>query len=133
MMIRIATLIAGALLSGGAAAPSDGLEGEWRNTKDTVHLKVEPCGAALCGTVTWAAPKQREDAKKGTGKDLVGSRLLTGLKRGGDGDWRGKVFVPDINTNASATVKQLSQVQILITGCTMLGLVCKSQHWHRIS
>lgn len=132
--IRTFALLASAALIGAAAPvpPQADLQGDWRNTKDTVHLKVQPCGSALCGTVTWAGDQQRADAKKGTGKELVGSRLLSELKLGDDGKWRGKVFIPDVNTNASATVEQLSPDLILITGCTLLGIVCKSQHWHRI-
>ena len=119
----------------GAAAPAPvqtGLQGEWRNTKNTVHLRVQACGAALCGTVTWAADQQRADAKKGSGRDLVGSQLLRDLRRGNDGKWRGKVFVPDINSNASATVTLINDNQILVAGCTLFGLACKSQHWHRL-
>ena len=119
----------------GASAPSPvqgGLEGNWRNTKNTVHMSVKPCGAALCGTVTWAAEQQRAEAKKGSGRDLIGAQLLRDLRKGSDGKWRGKVFVPDINSNASATVTQLSGDQILVSGCTLFGIACRSQHWHRI-
>lgn len=133
-MIRLLALAACAALIG-ASSPlpaQDGLQGEWRNTKNTVHLRVAPCGAALCGTVTWAADQQRADAKKGSGKDLVGSQLLRDLRRGDDGKWRGKVFVPDINSSAAATVTQLNDDQILVSGCTLFGLACKSQHWHRL-
>lgn len=136
--IRLFALAACAVLIGASAPVSalapvqNGLQGEWRNTKNTVHLRVQPCGAALCGTVTWAAEQQRIDARKGSGKDLVGSQLLRDLRRGEDGKWRGKVFVPDMNRDASATVTQLTDDQILIAGCTLFGLACRSQHWHRI-
>lgn len=132
-MNRLPILLALALPVTAMAQPPGGLEGEWRNTKDTVHLKVQACGSALCGTVTWAADQQRADAKKGSGKDLVGSLLLSGLKQESDGNWRGKVFIPDVNTNASATIVQLSPKLIRITGCSFLGIVCRTQHWHRIS
>jgi uncharacterized protein (DUF2147 family) len=134
MSIRASALFAcAALLSAAAPAPADaGLDGEWRNTKNTVHLRMEPCGPALCGTVTWAAEQQRLDAKKGSGKELVGSLLLRDLKRGGDGSWRGKVFVPDLNSHASATVTVIDDHTILVSGCAFLGLGCRTQHWHRL-
>ena len=132
-MIRLLSLSAAALLLVGAAEPAaPGLQGEWRNTNNTVHLRVKPCGPALCGTVTWAAPKQRADAQKGSGKDLVGSVLLQDLKPRGKSVWRGSVYIPDINTTASATVTQLDRGLIRISGCTLMGLACKTQHWHRI-
>ena len=128
-------LVAACTVLIGASAPApaqEGLEGNWRNTKNTVHLSVKPCGAALCGTVTWAAEQQRADAKKGSGRDLIGAQLLRDLRKGSDGKWRGKVFVPDINSNASATVTLLSGNQILVSGCTLFGIACKTQHWHRL-
>ncbi|MDF7777266.1 DUF2147 domain-containing protein [Sphingomonas sp. AOB5] len=133
MKIRLISLFAcTALLSAAAPPQADGLQGEWRNTKNTVHLKVAPCGTAMCGTVTWAGDEQRADARKGSGRDLIGSVILRDLRRQNDGTWRGKVFVPDINTNASGTVTIVNGNMIRVSGCTVLGLVCKTQHWHRL-
>jgi len=134
MTIRLFSLFACAALLGGAApAPvQEGLQGEWRNTRNTVHLRVQPCGAALCGTVTWAADQQRADAKKGSGRELIGSALLRDLRKGNDGNWHGKVFVPDINSTATATVIQLNGNLIRVSGCTLFGLACRTQHWHRL-
>ena len=133
MTIRLLSLFAAIFLLGAAAPPpANGLLGEWRNTNNNVHLRLEPCGSAVCGRVTWAADPQRADARKGSGKELVGSRLLHDLKQSSDGTWRGQVFIPDINKNASGTVTQLSNVLIRVSGCTLLGLICKTQHWHRI-
>ncbi len=136
MSIRLLSLFAAAALLGAAApapAPTQpGLVGEWRNTNNNVHMRVSPCGAALCGTVTWAAARQRADARKGSGKELVGSVLLHDLKSSGASTWRGKVFIPDVNTNATATVVQVTNILIRVSGCSWLGLVCKTQHWHRI-
>jgi len=132
MSIRPLALLACATLLGAAAPAQPDLRGEWRNTKNTVHLKVQPCGSALCGTVTWAADQQRADARKGSGTDLVGSQLLRELKRGSDGKWHGEAYIPDINTTASATVVQLSEDLIQVSGCRLFGMICRTQHWHRI-
>lgn len=133
MLIRLLSLLAAPLLLSAAPPPAaQGIQGEWRNTNNTVHLRLKPCGPAICGTVTWAAATQRADARKGSGKELIGSVLLHNLKPSGEATWTGKVFIPDINTNASGTVIQLSDILIKVSGCTMLGLICKTQHWHRI-
>lgn len=119
----------------GAAAPApaaQGLAGDWRNTNNTVHLRLTPCGPAMCGTVTWANETARKDAKKGSGRDLLGSRLLHDLRLSSDGVWRGKIFVPDLNKNASGTVTVLSDDLIRVSGCLFLGLACRTQHWHRM-
>jgi uncharacterized protein (DUF2147 family) len=133
MSIRLLSLFAAPLLLSAAAPPrAPGIQGEWRNTNNTVHMRLAPCGSALCGTVTWAAAEQRADARKGSGKELIGSVLLHGLKPSSAVTWSGRVFIPDINTNASGTVEQVSNILIRVSGCTMLGLLCKTQHWHRI-
>jgi uncharacterized protein (DUF2147 family) len=120
------------LAASGPPRVGEGIQGEWRNTKNTVHMRVAPCGAALCGTVTWAADKQRADARKGSGKELVGSTLLRDLTSTDDATWRGKIYIPDINTTASATAVQLSPKLIRVSGCGLFGLACRTQHWHRI-
>jgi uncharacterized protein (DUF2147 family) len=107
-------------------------EGTWRNTNDTVHLRAAKCGAAMCGTVVWAIPKAREDAKNGSGRDLIGRELFENFRPAGDGQWKGKVFIPDLNTRASATVTPTSRNTMLVSGCLMFGLACKTQHWWRI-
>jgi uncharacterized protein (DUF2147 family) len=131
---KLTVFSACALLLAASVAPpaAEGVQGEWRNTKNTVHMRVAPCGAALCGTVTWAADAQRADARKGSGKELVGSVLLRELTSSGDATWRGKIYIPDLNTNASATVTQLSPKLLRISGCSLMGLACRTQHWHRI-
>lgn len=124
------------LLGGAAPVPAapvqDGLQGDWRNTKNTIHMRVRPCGQAMCGTVTWAGDQQRADARKGSGKDLLGATLLRDLRQGDDGKWRGKVYVPDIDSNVSATIIQLNSYTIRISGCTLVGIICRTQHWHRL-
>ena len=133
MLIRLFTVLASATLLVAAAPPqANGLPGEWRNTNNTVHLRVQSCGPAYCGTVTWASDAQRAEARKGSGKDLLGSPLLRDLKRGSNGEWRGKVFLPAVNTTATATITQVNSNLLRVSGCSLLGLVCKTQHWHRI-
>lgn len=130
--VRILGLIAGAALLGAAAAPAQGIEGSWRNTRNTVHVKVSRCGDAYCGTVIWANATARADAQKGSGKPLVGSQLLSGLRRDDGANWRGRVYVPDINRHASARVTQVSSDKLRISGCVLAGLICQTRHWHRI-
>lgn len=134
MSIRLSSLfVCFALLCAAAPVPAqESLVGVWRNTLNTVHLKVSPCGDALCATVSWASDEQRALARKGSGREMVGRQLLTGLRRGGDGKWRGKAFIPSINMNASATVIQVNGHTMRVTGCALLGVLCKTQHWHRL-
>ncbi|MEI9928688.1 MAG: DUF2147 domain-containing protein [Sphingomonas sp.] len=114
------------------AAPPDSWAGVWRNTRNTVHIRVSPCGEAVCGTVVWAADQAKADARRGSGHDLIGTQLLRGFHRSDDGSWRGQLYIPDIDSKASATVTFVTADLILVSGCAFLGIACKSQHWHRI-
>ena len=124
---------AGLTLSAAVAPPADaGLQGKWRNTRNTVHLRLAPCGDAVCGTVIWANEEAQTHARRGSGKDILGVQLLSGLRQRPDGTWRGRVFVPAVNGRGSATVTQLSDKLVRVSGCMLAGVVCKTQHWHRV-
>ena len=124
---------AAALSQSAAAAPATSWEGVWRNTRNTVHLRVARCEQAMCGTVIWAVPQARSDARRGSGRDLIGAQLFSGFRQTPDGTWKGKIYLPDLNSNASATVTLLDQGTILVSGCVFLGLACRTQHWWRMS
>lgn len=127
------TALLGALaalpVSASAAAP---LEGQWTNPKRSVVVKVAPCGNAFCGTVVKASEKAKRNARKGGTPNLIGTRILSGLKPAGDGRYRGKVFVPKRNVYASATVRQVGPNVMEVEGCALAGLLCDEQRWTRI-
>ena len=109
-----------------AAQPIEGL---WKNPSGSVIMSIEPCGAALCGTVKWASAQAKADAAKGTNQ-LVGANLLTNLKPNGAA-WTGRLFVPDEKIRASARIQLVDPQQLKVSGCAMLGAVCRSQLWIR--
>jgi uncharacterized protein (DUF2147 family) len=140
-MRRVLFLLAAFAALGAASDPpvepaavhvSTGLDGQWRNTRDTVHLRLSECGEGICGTVTWAVPQARADARRGSGQDLIGKSLFREFEHGDDGKWHGKIFIPDLNANASATIVQVDRDTLLVSGCVFLKLACKTQHWWRL-
>ena len=91
-------------LAGATQASAAELYGRWKNPKNSVHVDIRPCGESACGYVVWASEKAKEDARRGSGKELVGMQLLRDFKPTADG-WRGKVFVPDLNRTFSGAAK----------------------------
>jgi uncharacterized protein (DUF2147 family) len=130
-LLAIAALTAAAAPSL-AQAPSEGLPGVWRNMRDTVHIRASPCGDAICGTVIWAAEQPKADARKKTGRDLVGMQLFRDFAPTGDNSWKGKIYIPDMDSTASGKILLTDPQSITVSGCVMLGIVCKTQHWKRI-
>jgi uncharacterized protein (DUF2147 family) len=110
-----------------AAAP---VEGYWRSPRSTVVIHIAPCGPQLCGTVTWANENAKRNASKHVA-NLIGARLLTGLK-GGPTHYSGSVWIPDQDLHATAKVQVLNQRSLQVSGCVFFGLLCRSQVWPRV-
>jgi uncharacterized protein (DUF2147 family) len=116
-----------------AGSPPDApIASEWRNPSNSVHVRIDTCGGAVCGTVTWASDKAIADAKRGGTTQLVGTRLFRDLKPAGPGKWSGKVFVPDIRQTFSGTIQFQDGDKMVGKGCVLFGIICKAQTWSRV-
>jgi uncharacterized protein (DUF2147 family) len=112
-----------------AAAQPAPIAGLWKNPIGSAIIAIAPCGSALCGKVVWASARgQREVA--GTTRHVVGTVVLTDVKPKGDG-WAGRLFIPDDNIHVSARLQLLNERQLKLTGCAVIGLLCRSQVWTR--
>ena len=127
-------LIGIAFLSLASAANAVPIEGRWQNPKDSVIIHVAPCGAGtFCGKVTWASPKARADARKGGTANLVGKRLLTGLRPDGEGGWKGRAYLPKRNMQANAMIRTAGAETMVVKGCLVGGMICREQRWTRVN
>ncbi len=136
-MIRRTALAAFAaaagLFAGSASLADTAIDGVWRNPKNSVHVKIAACGAnAACGNVIWASEKARRDSLEGSGKELVGLQLFRDFVHQASGNWKGKVFVPDINATFNGTAVQVDGSTLRARGCLVGGLLCKTQVWRKI-
>jgi len=123
-------IIAG--LAGATEASAAELFGRWKNPKNSVHVDIRPCGESACGYVVWASDKAKEDALRGSGRELVGMQLLRDFKPTDKG-WRGKVFVPDLNRTFSGAARLLDHQHMEAKGCLLAGVICKEQVWTRLA
>ena len=110
-----------------SAAAQAALEGKWANPKHSVIVNVAPCGTALCGTISWASPNNKD---KGV---TPGKRVLSDLRPLGDGTYRGRALEPKRNISGSAIVRQDGPNVMIVNGCAFLGMICKEQRWTRVS
>jgi uncharacterized protein (DUF2147 family) len=129
-MFSLAALAVLAAASGAAAAEND-LLGTWRNPKNTVHVEIRPCGTSACGYVVWASQKAQEDAREGSGHDLIGMQLLRDFAPVKNG-WRGRVFVPDLNRTLSGAARVIDANHLEAKGCLIGSILCKAQVWARV-
>lgn len=128
----ILTAAAFAVATPAIAAPVATPAGTWRNARDSVRIRVAPCGAGLCGTVVAADQRARDDAAAGGTDRLIGTRLFRDFRRGPGGAWQGTVFVPDLGQEFDGTLSLQGANTLIGTGCVLPGL-CKSQTWTRVA
>ena len=115
-----------------AGASAQTLEGRWTNPKRSVIVDIDRCGEAYCGTVVQASEKAKANARKAGTRNLIGTRVLSGLKPVGNGRYKGRVFVPKRNVHAAATVRQVGANVMEVEGCALAGLICDEQRWTRV-
>lgn len=132
-MKQVFAIFALLFLTAVPASAQASVEGRWANPKRSVIIEVERCGDALCGTVVWASPKAKANARKGGTDNLVGTRLLSGAKPIGPGKYKGRGFVPKQNIHSSATIRQTGPNTMVVEGCALAGLLCKEQRWTRVT
>jgi uncharacterized protein (DUF2147 family) len=115
------------------AAAHAALEGRWINARGSVMVNVAPCGNAYCGTVVQANAHAKETARKGGTPNLVGTRILSGVRPTGDGTFKGQAFDPKRNIHAPATIRLEGPNAIVVRGCALAGMfLCKEQRWTRV-
>jgi uncharacterized protein (DUF2147 family) len=127
MRAVIAILALGALTA--AQAQPEPIEGYWKNPIGSAIIAIAPCGQAWCGTVAWASARGQREVSRTT-SHVVGTRVLTGLKRSG-GRWTGSLFIPDDNVRVSARLEMIDSRELKLTGCAF-ALFCRSQVWTRV-
>ena len=116
------------------ASAQAALEGQWKNPKGSVVVRVSPCGPMWCGTVVDASAKAEASARKGGTPNLVGTRILSNVRAAGEGRFKGQVFDPKRNIRAPATIRLLGPNALEVRGCAIAGiLLCKEQRWTRVS
>lgn len=120
------------LLAQAAPSPAPAKESVWRNPRDSVHVRVHPCGSGMCGTVIWANDQAKADSARGGTPNLVGTELFRDFHQTSPNLWTGRVFVPDMNHVFSGTGSLAGGGSLIARGCIAKDFGCKSQTWTRI-
>jgi uncharacterized protein (DUF2147 family) len=97
-----------------AAAPTTPV-GLWQTADDKGNVRIEQCGANLCGY----AEKTNE-------------KILINMKPS-DSKWVGRIHDPDSGSNYDSTIAMKGPNILKVQGCAFGGLFCGGQTWKRIS
>jgi uncharacterized protein (DUF2147 family) len=109
--------------------PRAKIEGQWKNPIGSAIIAIKPCGNALCGKVAWASSRGQREVAKNT-PQVVGTTVLTDLRPTGN-RWSGQLFIPDDNIHVSARLELVDEQRLKLTGCGLMGLICRTQIWTR--
>jgi uncharacterized protein (DUF2147 family) len=116
----------------GRAEPDATIFGDWLNPRSTVRISIKPCGGvSACGAVVWATPKAKADARRGSGRDLIGQQLFQDFTQQHDRTWIGKVYVPDLNLTFAGSAQAVDATHLRARGCVFRRVLCKVQVWSR--
>ena len=121
-MLRQSLLAFAALAASSHYVLAADIVGEWARDDGKGKVRFVPCGAAVCGRVTWV--RDANDPAR------VGQQVFFDMKPSGDNVWAGLAFNPDDGQNYTSKIT-LSDDTLLTAGCVFGGWICKSVAWTR--
>ena len=129
-----------ALLAVLAASPAAaGITGVWLAPARSAHIRIYPCGQAVCGRMISATrPRANPQLLDIHNQDpalrrrsMVGAVIIQGFT-GGPTSWKGgRVYNPGDGKSYKGALTLVDADHLKLQGC-VLGLVCKSQVLKRI-
>ena len=105
------------------AASADDIYGTWMRGDGAAHVRIGPCGDAICATNTWIRNPDQQGEK-------VGDRLIFKIHPDKQG-WSGTAYDPQRQLSISARLKAAGG-HLTTSGCVMGGMLCKSTRWTRM-
>lgn len=101
-----------------AAAPAPmptGPIGVWATEENKGNVRVEQCGANLCGY-----------------SEKSGEQILINMKPAG-AKWSGRIHDPNSGSNYDSTIAMKGPNAMRVQGCAFGGMFCGGQTWKRVS
>jgi len=106
-----------------AAAPRDPHSpiGVWLTEEKEGKVRIEPCGANLCGYSV--------DAKSNENTEQV----LINMKPGKEQKWSGRILDPNTGSTYDSTLALIGANALRVQGCAFGGMFCGGQTWTRVN
>jgi Uncharacterized protein conserved in bacteria (DUF2147) len=106
-----------------AATPRDPNSpvGVWLTEEKEGKVRIEQCGANLCGYSV--------DAKS----NLNGEQVLINMKPSKDLKWSGRILDPNTGSTYDSTIALKGSDTLRVQGCAFGGMFCGGQTWTRVN
>jgi uncharacterized protein (DUF2147 family) len=115
------------------SGPADPV-GEWLVNDQTARIRIESCGGAMWGSVSWekspgGRDTQNPDPIKRT-RATQGLPVILNMQPSQDGRWNGEVYNAKNGKTYTAQMRMLNPSTLRIEGC-VLGFLCGGENWTR--
>jgi len=94
--------------------------GIWLTEEKEGRVRIEQCGANLCG---YSVDKKTSQNRE---------QVLINMKPGKD-KWSGRIFDPSSGSTYDSTIALKSSNTLRVQGCAMGGMFCGGQTWTRVN
>jgi Uncharacterized protein conserved in bacteria (DUF2147) len=95
--------------------------GVWLTEEKEGTVRIEQCGANLCGYSVDAKSNQN------------GEQILINMKPGKDAKWSGRIFDPNSGSTYDSTIAMKGPDTLRVQGCAFGGMFCGGQTWSRVN
>jgi uncharacterized protein (DUF2147 family) len=95
--------------------------GVWLTEEKEGKVRIEQCGANLCGYSV--------DAKS----NANGEQVLINMKPGKDQKWSGRILDPNTGSTYDSTIAMKGSDTLRVQGCAFGGMFCGGQTWSRVN
>jgi uncharacterized protein (DUF2147 family) len=101
--------------------PSNSPLGMWLTEEKEGKVRIEQCGANLCGYSVDAKSNQN------------GEQVLINMKPGKDSKWSGRILDPNTGSTYDSTIALKGSNTLRVQGCAFGGMFCGGQTWSRVN
>ena len=104
-----------------AAQSANSPLGMWLTEEKEGKVRIEQCGANLCGYSVDAKSNQN------------GEQVLINMKPGKDSKWSGRILDPNTGSTYDSTIALKGSDSLRVQGCAFSGMFCGGQTWSRVN
>jgi uncharacterized protein (DUF2147 family) len=95
--------------------------GMWLTEEKEGKVRIEQCGANLCGYSVDAKSNQN------------GEKVLINMKPAKDSKWTGRIYDPNTGSTYDSTIALKGSDNLRVQGCAFGGMFCGGQTWSRLN
>jgi uncharacterized protein (DUF2147 family) len=104
-----------------AAQSANSPLGMWLTEEKEGKVRIEQCGANLCGYSVDAKSNQN------------GEKVLINMKPAKDSKWTGRIYDPNTGSTYDSTIALKGSDNLRVQGCAFGGMFCGGQTWSRLN